>query len=120
MKIESLLDAIRSVTVGYLHASQGGVDGGAASLDSDDGVECTHRSLERLEVAVLVGENAEAAWVYTKTNTDMDVLLGRLEPGVALGLRGELACAREGRGGRGGMGEGRHGRRRVRQSCDAK
>ena len=97
MKIEALLDAISSVTVGYLHASQGGVDGGAASLDSDDGVECTHRSLERLEVAVLVGENAEAAWVYTKTNTDMDVLLGRLEPRITLSLQTRLAAALNGR-----------------------
>ena len=63
------------------------MDRGAAGLDGDDGVEGAHGGLEGLEVAVLVREHAEAVRVDPETDTDVDVLLGRLEPGVALGLQ---------------------------------
>lgn len=62
------------------------MDGGAAHLDGDDGVEGADGGLEGLEVAVLVGEDAEVARVDAQTHPGVHVLLGRLEPGVALGL----------------------------------
>lgn len=70
-----------------LHTGEGSMDGGAAGLDGDDRVEGPDGSLEGLQVAVLVREHAEVARVNPETDTDMDVLLGGLEPSVPLGLR---------------------------------
>ena len=70
----------------YVHSTQGSVDGCAADLDRDDGVEDAHGGLEGLEVGVVVGEDAEATTTDPETDTGVDVLLGGLEPGVALRL----------------------------------
>ena len=62
------------------------MDGGAAHLDGDDGVEGADGGLEGLEVAVLVREDTEVARVDAQTYSGVHVLLGRLEPGVTLSL----------------------------------
>ena len=62
------------------------MDGGAADLDSDGGVQDTDRSLEGLEAEVLVGEDAVLAAVDAERNADGDVVLIGAEPGVTLGL----------------------------------
>ena len=69
-----------------LHGGDGGVDRRAADLDGDDGVEGADGGLEGLEVAVLVREDTEVARVDAQTDSGVDVLLGRLEPGVTLSL----------------------------------
>ena len=51
------------------------MDGGAADLDGDDGVEDADGGLEGLEVAILVGEDTEAAGVDAKADTGVHVLL---------------------------------------------
>lgn len=63
------------------------MDGGTAGLDSSHRIQGAYRSLEWLQVAVLVGEHAETAGVYSKTDTDVDVLLGGFEPSIPLRLR---------------------------------
>ena len=62
------------------------MDGGAADLDSDSGVQDTNRSLEGLEAEVLVGKDAVLAAVDAERNADGDVVLIGAEPGVALCL----------------------------------
>lgn len=62
------------------------MDSRAAHLDRDDGVEGADGGLKGFEVAVLVGEDTEVACVDTETDTGVDILLGRLEPGVTLSL----------------------------------
>ena len=64
------------------------MDSRAANLDGDDGVEGADGGLEGLEVAVLVREDTEVARVDAQTDSGVDVLLGRLEPGVTLRLQG--------------------------------
>ncbi len=61
-----------------------------ANLHCNNGVESPYGSLEGLEVTVFVGKDAEAARVYSKADTSVDVLLGRFEPGITLGLRGAI------------------------------
>ena len=70
----------------YVHGREGGVDGGAAHLDGDDGVEGADCGLEGLEVAVLVRQDAKVASVDAETDSGVEILLGRLEPGVPLCL----------------------------------
>ena len=62
------------------------MDGGAASLDGDDGVEHANGSLERLQILVLVWEHTEEAVVHPEADTSVDVLLRGLEPRISLGL----------------------------------
>lgn len=62
------------------------MDGGAADLDGDDGVEGADGGLKGREEVVLVGEDAEVAGLDAQTDAGGDVLLGRLEPRVALRL----------------------------------
>lgn len=71
------------------HSGERGVDGGAADLDGDDGVQDAHGGLEGLEVHVLVGEHSEDACVDAEADTGMDVLLRGLEPRVSLSLKGK-------------------------------
>lgn len=59
----------------------------AANFDSNHRVEHPHRRLERLEVEVVVGEEAEVPRVHAEAYACMDVLLRGLEPCIALGLR---------------------------------
>jgi hypothetical protein len=68
------------------HEQKRGVDGGRADLDRDDRVQQADGGLERREVVVLVGEDAEDAGVDAEADTAVDVLLGRLEPSVGLRL----------------------------------
>ena len=62
------------------------MDGGAADLDGDDGVEHANGSLERLQILVLVWEHTEDDVVHPEANTSVDVLLRGLEPRISLGL----------------------------------
>lgn len=63
------------------------MDGGAADLDGDDGVEDADGVLKRLEGVVLVWEDAEVVVVDADTGSGVRVFLGRLEPRIPLGLR---------------------------------
>ena len=65
------------------------MNSGTADLDRDDGVQRAHGCLEWLEVGVVVGEDAEATTTDPETDTGVDVLLGGLEPGIALRLLGD-------------------------------
>ncbi len=62
------------------------MDGCAAYLDGNNGVEGAYGGLEGLEVAILVWEDTEMTCVDTDTDTSVDVLLRRLEPGISLRL----------------------------------
>ena len=62
------------------------MDGGTANLDGNNGVKDPDGRLERLEVLVLVREHAEVPIVHSKADTSVDILLGRLEPRISLGL----------------------------------
>ena len=70
-----------------LHRVQRHVDRRAAYLDSDDRVQNTDCSLERLQEVVLVREHAVLACLDTNADTCVDVLGGRFEPCVALCLQ---------------------------------
>lgn len=60
-----------------------------AGLDRYDGIQSSDRSLKGLKVAVLVWKDTELPIVYTETYTSVNVLLGRLEPSITLGLQNE-------------------------------
>ena len=62
------------------------MDGSAANLDRDDGVEDTDGDLERLEILVLVREHAEVVVVHPEADTRVNVLLRWLEPRIPLSL----------------------------------
>ena len=62
------------------------MDGSAANLDRDDGVEDTDGDLERLEILVLVREHTEVVVVHPEADTRVNVLLRWLEPRIALRL----------------------------------
>ena len=68
------------------HSAECSVDGGAANLDRDDGVQCAHGSLEGLQMRVLIGEDTEETVVDTKADAGVDVLFRGLEPSITLGL----------------------------------
>ena len=68
------------------HSTQRSMDRRAPDLDRHDGVQHPYRGLERLEVAVLVGEDAEETVVNPEANTGVDVFLRRLEPSITLRL----------------------------------
>jgi len=70
-----------------LHSAEGDVDCGASQLDGDNGVEGADSGLEWLEEAVLVREHAILPGLDTKTDACVDILCGRLEPGVTLRLQ---------------------------------
>ena len=70
-----------------LHSAEGDMDRGASNLDGDNGVEGADGGLEWLEEAVLVREHAILPGLDTKTDACVDVLCGRLEPGVTLRLQ---------------------------------
>ena len=55
-------------------------------LHCHDRVEHANGGLERFQVVVLVGEDAEMVVVHPQTYASMNVLLGRLEPRVTLCL----------------------------------
>ena len=78
------------------HFGEGGMDGGAADLDSDSGVQDTNRSLEGLEAEVLVGEDAEEPGVDAQADPGVDVLLRGLEPRVSLCLTAMPAVSSNG------------------------
>lgn len=63
------------------------MNGGTANLDRNHGVQHPHGRLERLQVEVVVREQAEGPRVDTKAYARMDVLLRGLEPCVSLRLR---------------------------------
>lgn len=63
------------------------MDRGASHLYGDNGVEGADSSLEWLEEVVLVREHAILPGLDTKTDACVDVLRGRLEPGVTLRLQ---------------------------------
>jgi len=90
---------------GYLHIAKCGVDSSTPQLDSNLDIEGLDLSFEWLEILVLVWEYSKDASFYTDADTTeqhsrvslgadraranclrADVVLGRLEPGVALGL----------------------------------
>lgn len=58
----------------------------APDLDGDDGVEDADSGLEGLEVAVLIGEDAEVVVGNAEADAGVNVLLGGLEPCVTLCL----------------------------------
>lgn len=62
------------------------MNGGAADLDGDDGIERSDGSLKRFEVRVFVWEDTEAASVNPQADTGMHVLCGGLKPRATLGL----------------------------------
>ena len=70
-----------------LHSAEGDVDCGASHLDGDNGVEGADSGLEWLEEAVLVREHAILPGLDSETDACVDILCGRLEPGVTLGLQ---------------------------------
>ena len=74
------------------------MDSRAADLDRDDGIEDAHGGLEGLEVAVLVGEDAELVVGHAEADPGVHVLLRGLEPGIALRLAGPAVSARGDRG----------------------
>jgi hypothetical protein len=70
-----------------LHSAESDVDGSAAHLDCDDGIQDPDSSLKGLQEAVLVREHAVLSRLDTKADAGMDVLRGRLEPSVSLRLQ---------------------------------
>lgn len=86
LRISISVTAHTSQTSGNSHSAEGSMDGGAADLDGDDGVERADGGLEGREEVVLVREDAEVAGLDAQADTGGDVLLGRLEPRVALRL----------------------------------
>lgn len=60
-----------------------------ASLDSYNWIQGSNRSLKRLKVAILIWKDTELSIIHTKTYTSVNVLLGRLEPSITLGLQNE-------------------------------
>ena len=70
----------------HVHLRERGMDGRAADLDSNGGVESTHSGLKGFEPEVLVGEQTVLAAVDAEGNSDGNVVLIGAEPGVALCL----------------------------------
>ena len=70
----------------HVHSRQGSMDGRAAHLDGDDGVEDPNGSLEGLEVAVLVRKDTELVVRHAEADSGVHVLFRGLEPGIPLRL----------------------------------
>ena len=62
------------------------MDGSTADFHSGHWIQYPDSTLERLEIRVLVREDAKSALVDAKTNAGMDVLFRGLEPSIAGGL----------------------------------
>ena len=63
------------------------MNGSAANLDRDDGVEDTDGGLEGLQVLVLVREHPEVVVINSEADTRVDILLRGLEPCIPLSLQ---------------------------------
>jgi len=69
-----------------IRVCKGSVNGSTPDFDSGDGVQHPDSTLERLEVRVLVRENAKSALVDAKADARMNVLFRGLEPSITRGL----------------------------------
>lgn len=70
-----------------VHHSKGGINGGTADFNCDDGVQGANCSLEWLQVGILVRKDTKHASVDTKTDTSVDILFRRFEPRISLSLK---------------------------------
>jgi hypothetical protein len=80
------LDGDGGVGIGY--GGEGGVNGSAADLDGDEGIQTTDGGFEGSELEVFIRKDTKAGGVDVDTegDTSLDGLFLGLEPGLALGL----------------------------------